>query len=38
MEQFGDKYNLDKVARLPKEKIRIGTIIVQNSEIEDSPL
>jgi hypothetical protein len=38
MAQFGDKYNLDKVARLPKEKIRIGTIVVQEKDIEDAPI
>ena len=33
---FGDKYNLDKVARLPNETIKIGTISV-TQEVENNP-
>lgn len=38
MDQFGDKYNSDKVARLPSEKIRIGTIVVQEANVTDAPI
>jgi hypothetical protein len=30
MDEFGDKYNLDKVARLPNETIKLGTIVVSD--------
>jgi hypothetical protein len=30
IEQFGDKYDLEKVAKLPDELLRIGTVTVQD--------
>ena len=38
MDLFGDKYNLDKIARLPSEKIKIGSVTVtQQNEARGNP-